>query len=151
MNLSDIQKVIEAVNMKNGFTVRMQTCANGSVSVVTNRDGLLFSRINTNCPDFESDFYRLVDRISIPSDEMESLAHETVSLKWRYNGSPVPAKIRIITNGGMILIAACSDVIINALGGLRCNSWTMRLNLIDNRAYPADINPEHIKTVEYVS
>lgn len=150
MTLADIQKAFEAVNMKQGFTVRMHNAGDGVV-IIVNRDGLLFSRMNTVCPNFTNDFNRVMRHISIPADEMEPVAHEDQSIRWRYNGSPVPAKIRIVTNGGMILIAACSDVIINALGGLRCNSWTMRLNLIDNRAYPADINPDHIKTVEYVA
>ncbi|AFB84085.1 hypothetical protein F418_p68 [Hafnia phage Enc34] len=57
--------------------------------------------------------------------------------------------VKITTNGGMTLQA--NSAAVRVINGRFEASWLMRINLIENKFYFLSVNPEMIKTVEYIN
>lgn len=80
-------------------------------------------------------------------------AGDVVLSEAEFNAAVAPARtatiVKITTHGGMTLRAHVEAV--NVLNGCFTATWLMRLNLIENKFYFLSVNPEMIKTVEYIN
>lgn len=145
MTLETIKSMFEAVNLKAGFIVAFKQDRHGSTHVEIKRNGLLFWRAWSFEHDFEFDLKRAID-LATDVKEVEPVATIPAKTAWTRNGN-----VKIVTNAGMILIAPLSDVKVKSVSGLKCAGWLMRLGLIENLSYPADVQPEDIKSIEYIA
>lgn len=145
MTLDTIKAKFEAVNLKAGFIVAFKQDRHGSTHVEVKRNGLLFWRAWSFETDFEFDLNRVIE-LATEVKEVEPVAVLPRRAGWTRNGN-----VKIVTHAGMILIASLSDVQVSSVSGLKSASWLMRLNLIENLRYPAEIQAEDIKTIEYIA
>lgn len=61
----------------------------------------------------------------------------------------IDAKLKVTTGSGATFTAPLKDIRIEG-GALRCDSWLMRLELIENKAYATTIVPEIIRKCEFI-
>lgn len=145
MTLTSIKAKFEAVNLKAGFIVLFKEDKHGSTHVEVKRNGLLFWRAWSFETDFDFDLNRVIE-LATEQKEEAPVAVLPRRAGWTRNGN-----VKIVTKAGMILIASLSDVEVGTISGLKSAGWLMRMGLIENLRYPADIQPDDIKTIEYIA
>lgn len=60
------------------------------------------------------------------------------------------ARIKVVTNAGMILIAPYFAVVFHDDDALFSERWLMRHNLIENKEFCTYVKPDAIKSVEFI-
>lgn len=60
------------------------------------------------------------------------------------------ARIKVVTNAGMVLIAPYFAVVMHDDNALFSHRWLMRHNLIENTEFCTYVKPDTIKTMEFI-